>query len=70
MWVLFLFLSLQLEFGLILGWFSYFIIPNASKIQSPLWDFDDLPMNDLDGNNDMDENFVYGDDIPYEENIH
>ena len=55
---------------MVLGWFSYFINPNAFKIQSPFRDFDDLPMDDLDGSNDMDENFVYGGDIPYEENIH
>ena len=32
--------------------------------------FDDLPMDDLDESNDMNENFVYGDDISSEENIH
>jgi hypothetical protein len=66
----FFFWGLQLEFGLVLGSFSYFINPNASKIQSPLRDFDDLPMDDLDGSNDMDQYFVYGDDIPSEENVH
>ena len=40
------------------------------KLENELRDFDDLPMDDLDGSNDMDENLVYGEGLPLEENIH
>ena len=40
------------------------------RFENELSDFDDLPMDDLDGSNDIDENFVYGDSLPLEENIH
>ena len=40
------------------------------ELENELRDFDDLPMDDLDGSNDIDENFVYGESLPLEENIH
>ena len=40
------------------------------ELKNELRDFDDLPMNDLDGSNDMDENLVCGKGLPLEENIH
>ena len=40
------------------------------ELENELRDFDDLPMNDLDGSNDMDENLVCGKGLPLEENIH
>ena len=43
---------------------------NDCELENELRDFDDLPMDDLDGSNDMDENLVYGKSLPLEENIH
>ena len=40
------------------------------ELENEFRDFDDLPMDDLDGSNDMDENLVYGEGLPLEENIH
>jgi hypothetical protein len=40
------------------------------KLENELRDFDNLLMDDLDGSNDMDENLVYGEGLPLEENIH
>ena len=40
------------------------------ELENKLRDFDDLLMNDLDGNNDMDENLVYGEGLLLEDNIH
>jgi hypothetical protein len=40
------------------------------ELENELRDFDDLPMDDLDGSNDIDENLVYGESLPLEENIH
>ena len=43
---------------------------NDCELENELRDFNDLPINDLDGSNDMDENLVYGKSLPLEENIH
>ena len=43
---------------------------NDCKLENELRDFDDFPMDDLDGSNDMDENLVYGEGLPLEDNIH
>ena len=40
------------------------------ELENELGDFDDLLMDDLDGSNDIDENLVYGESLPLEENIH
>jgi hypothetical protein len=40
------------------------------ELENELRDFDDLPMNDLDGSNDMDGNLVYGEGLPLEDYIH
>uniref|UniRef100_A0A2N9IKD3 Uncharacterized protein n=1 Tax=Fagus sylvatica TaxID=28930 RepID=A0A2N9IKD3_FAGSY len=40
------------------------------ELENELRDFDDLPMDDLDGSNDMDENLVYSEGLPLEDNIH
>ena len=40
------------------------------ELENELRNFDDLLMDDLDGSNDMDENLVYGEGLPLEENIH
>ena len=40
------------------------------ELKNELRDFDDLPMDDLDGSNDMDENLVYDEGLPLEDNIH
>ena len=47
-------------------------IPNLNdcKLENELRDFDDLLMDDLNGSNDMDENLVYGEGLPLEDNIH
>ena len=47
-------------------------IPNLNdcKLENELRDFDDFPMDDLDGSNDMDENLVYGEGFSLEDNIH
>jgi hypothetical protein len=39
------------------------------ELENELRDFDDLPMDDLDGSNSMDENLVCGEGLPLEENI-
>jgi hypothetical protein len=40
------------------------------ELENELRNFDDLLIGDLDGSNDMDENLVYGEGLPLEENIH
>ena len=40
------------------------------ELENELRDFDDLPMDDLDGSNDIDKNLVYGEGLPLEENIY
>ncbi|HEY0279312.1 MAG TPA: hypothetical protein VGC32_13685 [Solirubrobacterales bacterium] len=40
------------------------------ELENELRDFDDFPMDDLDGSNDMDENLVYSEGLPLEDNIH
>ena len=40
-----------------------------SELENELRDFNDLHMDDLDGSNDIDENLVYGEALPLEENI-
>ena len=40
------------------------------ELENELRDFDDLPMDDLDGSNDIDENLVYDECLPLEKNIH
>jgi hypothetical protein len=40
------------------------------ELENELRDFDDLLMDDLNGSNDMDENLVYGEGLPLEDNIH
>ena len=40
------------------------------ELENELRDFDDLPMDDLDGSNDIDENLVYDEGLPLEKNIH
>ena len=40
------------------------------ELENELRDFDDLPMTDLDGSNDLDGHFVFGESLPLEENIH
>ena len=40
------------------------------EVENELKDFDDFPMDDLDGSNNMDENLVYGEDLLLEDNIH
>ena len=43
---------------------------NDCELENELRDFNNLPMDDLDGSNDMDENLVYDKGLPLEENIH
>ena len=43
---------------------------NDCELENELRDFDNLLMDDLEGSNDMDENLVYGEGLPLEENIH
>ena len=43
---------------------------NVCELENELRDFDNLPMDDLDGSNDIDENLVYGEGLPLEDNIH
>jgi hypothetical protein len=40
------------------------------ELENELRDFDDLPIDDLDGRKDMDENLIYGEGLPLEVNIH
>ena len=40
------------------------------ELENEIRDFDDLPMDDLDGSNNNDENLIYGKGLPLEENIH
>ena len=40
------------------------------EVKNELRDFDHLLMNDLNGSYDMNENFVYGEGLQLEENIH
>ena len=40
------------------------------ELKNKLKDFDDLPMNGLNRSYDIDENLVYGEGLPLEENIH
>ena len=40
------------------------------ELENELRDFDDLPMDDLDESNDIDENLVFGEGHPLEKNIH
>ena len=40
------------------------------ELENEVRDFDDLPMDDLDGSNDMDKILVYGEGLPLEDNIH
>ena len=40
------------------------------ELKNELRDFNDFSMDDLDGSNDIDENFVSGESLPLEENIH
>jgi hypothetical protein len=40
------------------------------ELENELRDFDDLPMDDLDRSNNIDENLVYGEGLQLEENIH
>ena len=40
------------------------------ELENELKDFDDFRMDDLDGSNNMDENLVYGEDLPLDDNIH
>ena len=43
---------------------------SETELENELRDFDNLPMDDLDGSNDMDESLVYGEGLPLEDNIH
>ena len=43
---------------------------SETELENELRDFDDLPMDDLDGSNDMDKSLVYGEGLPLEDNIH
>jgi hypothetical protein len=40
------------------------------ELENELRDFDDLPIDDLDGSNGMDENLICGEGLSLEENIH
>ena len=40
------------------------------ELENELRDFDNLPMIDLNGSYDMDENLVHGEGLPLEENIY
>ena len=40
------------------------------ELENELRDFNDFPMDDLDGSLDMDENLVCGKSLPLEKNIH
>jgi hypothetical protein len=40
------------------------------ELENELRDLDDLPIDDFDGSNDMDENLICGEGLPLEENIH
>ena len=37
---------------------------SVCELENELRDFDNLPMDDLDGSNDIDENLVYGEGLP------
>ena len=43
---------------------------NDCKLENELRDFDDFLMDNLDESSGMDENLVYGEGLPLEENIH